>query len=175
MDREKKKEGPHVELARLSVESYVKEGAVPEFENVPDELLGRRAGVFVCLKKNGELRGCIGTIQPVGRNQAEEIRNNAISSATQDPRFPPVRREELDDLKYSVDVLEEPEDIPDISYLDPKVYGVIVRSGGCSGLLLPDLEGVDTAEDQVRIAMMKAGIRQGEPVRLQRFKVTRHD
>jgi AmmeMemoRadiSam system protein A len=129
----------------------------------------------VCLKKDGQLRGCIGTIQPATGSLAEEIRDNAISSATRDPRFEPVSRAELDQLTYSVDVLGEPEDIPDMSYLDPKVYGVIVRSRARSGLLLPDLEGVDTAEEQVRIATMKAGIGPGEPVELQRFKVTRHE
>ncbi|MDD5448341.1 MAG: AMMECR1 family protein, partial [Actinomycetota bacterium] len=106
-------------------------------------------------------------------NIAEEIRNNAISSATRDPRFLPVQEEELASLEYSVDVLGEPEDIPDMSYLDPKKYGVIVRSGSRVGLLLPDLEGVDTAEEQVRIAMAKAGIMPGEPVKLQRFTVER--
>ena len=165
----------HAKLARRVVEAYVKGEPGPDLSDAPEALKSRRAGVFVCLKKAGELRGCIGTIQPVSTNVAEEIRNNAISSATKDPRFFPVSPEELDSLTYSVDVLEEPEDVPDISYLDPKVYGVIVRSGMKSGLLLPDLEGVDTAEDQVRIAGMKAGIRAGEPVKLQRFKVTRHD
>jgi len=169
------KDSEHARLARRVVESYVKDGRVPDVSEVPPELKEKRAGVFVCLKSEGELRGCIGTIQPVEDNIAEEIRNNAISSATRDPRFPPVRPSELDALTYSVDVLGDPEEIPDMSYLDPSEYGVIVRSGGRSGLLLPDLEGIDTAEEQVRIAMMKAGISPGEPVKLQRFKVTRHE
>ena len=172
----KEPESPHARLAKMVVESYVGQGKVPDVNDAEAELGGIRAGVFVCLKKSGDLRGCIGTIEPTARNIAEEIRNNAISAAIRDPRFPPVGLEELAKLTYSVDVLEEPEDIPDMSYLDPKVYGVIVRSnGGRSGLLLPDLEGVDTAEEQVRITMMKAGIRPGETVELQRFKVTRHD
>ena len=165
----------HANLAKKVVESFVRGEGVPGVEGAPEELTDRRAGVFVCLKKDGELRGCIGTIQPAASNIAEEIRNNAISSATQDPRFPPVALDELDSLSYSVDVLGDPEDIADMSYLDPKVYGVIVRSGMRSGLLLPDLEGLDTPEEQVRIAAMKAGIRPSEPVKLQRFKVTRHD
>jgi MEMO1 family protein len=170
-----KEQSPHAELAKKAVESFVREGKIADVAGSPGELNDRRAGAFVCLKYNGELRGCIGTILPTADNLAEEIRNNAISSATRDPRFPPVGPGELEKLSYSVDVLEEPEDIPDISYLDPKVYGVIVRSGSRSGLLLPDLEGVDTAEEQVRIAMMKACISSGDPVKLQRFRVTRHE
>lgn len=162
-------------LARRAVEAYVRRGGTPDAGEAPAELQDRRAGAFVCLKKNGELRGCIGTIKPATTNLAEEIALNAISSATRDARFPPVTPAELADISYSVDVLEEPEDIGDMTCLDPRTYGVIVRSGGRSGLLLPDLEGVDTAEEQVRIARMKAGIGPREPVMLQRFKVTRHE
>jgi AmmeMemoRadiSam system protein A len=162
-------------LARRVVESYVRGGEIPDLDEAPYELKSRRAGVFVCLKQEGELRGCIGTIEPVRENIAAEIAANAVSSAIGDPRFPPVSPSELTGLSYSVDVLGEPEDIPDMSMLDPREYGVIVRSGSRSGLLLPDLEGVDTASDQVRIARMKAGIGPDEPVRLQRFKVTRHE
>ncbi|MBU4194065.1 MAG: AmmeMemoRadiSam system protein A [Actinomycetia bacterium] len=170
----KEQESPYVEFARRVVESYVREGSTPPASEAPVELQGKKAGVFVSLKKRGALRGCIGTIHPLADNVAEEIRSNAVSSATTDSRFPPVTAEELDDLEYSVDVLEEAEDIEDIGELDPSVYGVIVRSGGRSGLLLPDLEGVDTPEEQVRISMMKAGIRPDEPVSLQRFKVSRY-
>lgn len=168
------KENPYVEIARRAVESYVKEGKEIDVEDAPGVLREKKAGAFVCLKIDGELRGCIGTIMPVKENLAEEIRNNAISSATTDPRFIPVKPKELDKLQYSVDVLEPPEDIGDASCLDPKVYGVIVRSGVRTGLLLPDLEGVNTPEEQLRIASTKAGIRAGEPISLQRFKVTRH-
>jgi len=168
-------ESEHAKLARKSVESYVKGEGRADISDASEELRGRKAGVFVCLKKEGELRGCIGTIQPAANNIAEEIRDNAVSSATSDFRFPPVGPDELASLTYSVDVLEEPEDIDGMDKLDPATYGVIVRSGGRAGLLLPDLEGVDTAEEQVRIATMKAGIRPTESVRLQRFKVTRHD
>ena len=165
---------PHAELARKTVEAYVTGKPLPDCEEQPPRLKERRAGTFVSIKKRGELRGCIGTIEPTQPNLAEEIKRNAISSATRDPRFPPVKPEELDDLEFSVDVLEEAEEISDISMLDPSVYGVIVSSGGRSGLLLPDLEGIDTAEEQVRIARMKAGIMPGEPLSLKRFKVTRH-
>ena len=169
-------ESPHARLAKMVVESYVGQGKVFDVSDAPLELEGSRAGAFVCIKKDGELRGCIGTIEPAAGNIAEEIRNNSISAAMRDPRFPPVAPDELTKLTYSVDVLGEPEDVPDISYLDPKVYGVIVSaSGGRSGLLLPDLEGVETAEEQVRIAMMKAGIRPGEHADLRRFIVSRYD
>jgi len=171
----KEPETEHAKLARKVVESYIRGEGVPDVCDAPEELKGKRAGVFVCLKKEGDLRGCIGTIQPASANVAEEITANAISSATSDFRFPPVGPDELDKISYSVDVLGEAEDIEDMSYLDPKVYGVIVRSGRRAGLLLPDLEGVDSAEEQVRIASMKAGISPGEPVALQRFKVTRHE
>lgn len=170
----KSENSDYVKLARGVIESYVKGDNLPGLEELPVELTGRRAGVFVSLKKNGELRGCIGTIEPTRPSIAEEITGNAISSATRDPRFPPVSVDELDELQYSVDVLEEPEEISDISFLNPVEYGVIVRSGNRSGLLLPDLDGVDTPEDQVSIAKMKAGISPAEPVQLLRFKVTRY-
>ncbi|MBN1289905.1 MAG: AmmeMemoRadiSam system protein A [Actinobacteria bacterium] len=161
-------------LARKVIESYVRGNGIPSIEDTSEELTARKAGVFVSLKKQGELRGCIGTIEPATASIAEEIAGNAVSSATRDPRFPPVSPEELDDLEYSVDILEEPEEISDISFLDPQEYGVIVRSGRRSGLLLPDLEGVDTPENQVAIARMKARISPSEPVQLYRFKVTRY-
>ncbi|MDP3012629.1 MAG: AMMECR1 domain-containing protein, partial [Candidatus Subteraquimicrobiales bacterium] len=119
------------------------------------------------------LRGCVGTTSPIRENLAEEIVFNAISSATKDPRFPPVDDLELPLLDYTVDILEEPEPIPDESYLDPKKYGVIVESGYKSGLLLPDLEGVDTVKHQVSIAKQKAGIYPDESTKLYRFKVRR--
>ncbi len=174
MGVEKEPASPHARLARKVVEAFVRGEDPAGTGDLPEELRGR-AGVFVCLKSGGVLRGCIGTISPCTPSIAEEIRANAISSASRDFRFPPVTESELEGLSYSVDVLGEPEDIPDISFLDPSRYGVIVRSGSRTGLLLPDLEGVDTPEEQVRIAMLKAGIRHGEPLRLQRFKVTRHE
>jgi len=137
-------------------------------------MLQRKAGVFVSLKKHGSLRGCIGTISPVTKNIAMEIIRNAVSAGVEDPRFPPVREDELDELVYSVDVLGEPEPVADYSELDVKRYGVIVSSGRKRGLLLPDLEGVDTVEKQVEIARKKAGIYNNEKISLQRFEVVRH-
>lgn len=168
-------EDPYVALARLTLETYIRTGkriSVPG--GLPREMLEERAGVFVSLKKHGQLRGCIGTIAPTCSCVAEEIIQNAISAGTEDPRFMPVRESELDDLVYSVDVLGKPEPIKDTSELDVIRYGVIVTSGFRRGLLLPNLEGVDTVEQQVEIAMQKAGIRKGEPYTLERFEVVRH-
>jgi AmmeMemoRadiSam system protein A len=128
----------------------------------------------VTIKKHGELRGCIGTISPVTNSIAEEICRNAVSSCAGDPRFDPVRPEELPDLQYSVDVLSPPENISSPDMLDVKRYGVIVSRGARRGLLLPNLDGVDTVEQQIDIAMKKAGIRPGEDYKLQRFEVIRH-
>ncbi len=133
-----------------------------------------RAGVFVSIHKHGELRGCIGTFEPTKDNVAEEIIGNAISSATRDPRFPPMAASELSDLEYSVDVLTPPEPIENKDQLDPKKYGVIVEAGFTRGLLLPDLEGVDAVDHQIDICRQKAGIAPGEPVKLYRFEVKRY-
>lgn len=168
-------EDPYVKLARLSLETYVRTGIYAELpENLPEEMLNRRAGVFVSLKKYGQLRGCIGTISPVTGCIAEEIIRNAVSAGTEDPRFSPVTERELGELVYSVDVLAEPEPIESMDELDPKKYGVIVTSGRRRGLLLPNLEGIDTPEQQVSIALQKAGIRPDEPYTMQRFEVVRH-
>jgi len=134
-----------------------------------------RAGTFVSLHDSqGNLRGCIGTIEPRQPTVAQEVIQNAISAATRDPRFLPVQPEELEGLDVKVDVLTEPEPIDSMDQLDPKRYGVIVESDWRRGLLLPDLEGVDTVEYQVDIAMRKAGIRPGEPMQLYRFEVIRY-
>ncbi len=166
---------PVVMLAKRAIEEYVKYGRVIE---PPDELtpeMKQRAGVFVSLKKQGQLRGCIGTFLPTTDNVAREIIKNAIAAATQDPRFPPVSEDELDEIQYSVDILSEPEKVKDLSELDPKRYGVIVSKGFRKGLLLPDLEGVDTVQKQLEIAMYKAGIMPDEPdVEIYRFTVTRY-
>lgn len=133
-----------------------------------------KAGVFVSLKKHGELRGCIGTFEPAQPNVAEEVIACAVSSATRDPRFLPVAPEELPYLEYSVDVLTRPEPVKDKSRLDPKKHGLIVECGARRGLLLPDLEGVDTVEQQVEICCRKGGIDPGEPVKLYCFQVKRY-
>ena len=163
---------PVVELAKKTVESYIREGKTPKPRELTPEMR-ERAGVFVSLHKHGQLRGCIGTFEPAKDNVAEEIIANAISSSTGDPRFPPVTASELDDLEYSVDILTKPEPVADISQLDHKKYGVIVESGWKKGLLLPDLEGVDSGEEQIAICRLKAGISAGEPVKLYRFQVRR--
>ena len=163
---------PVVKLAKKTVESYVRGGKTPEPQELTAEMK-ERAGVFVSLHKHGELRGCIGTFEPTKDNVAEEIIANAVSSSTRDPRFPPVVASELEDLEYSVDILTEPEPVTDISQLDHRRHGVIVESGSKKGLLLPDLEGVDSVEEQIVICRLKAGISVGEPVRLYRFQVRR--
>ncbi len=174
--RERQKlEDPYVHLARYSLETFVESGMNAKLpEGLPEEMLSRRAGVFVSLKKHGSLRGCIGTISPVTGNIAEEILRNAVSAGDEDPRFPPVTREELEELVYSVDVLSPAEPIKSMSELDVKRYGVIVSSGRKRGLLLPNLEGVNTIEQQVEIAKKKAGIYDNEKVSLERFEVVRH-
>jgi len=165
---------PLVRLAKQAVEIYIKEGIVIE---PPDELapeMKEKSGVFVCIKKQGELRGCIGTFLPVCENVAVETIKNAICAGTQDPRFPSVSLEELADLVYSVDVLSQPEEVNNIEELNPERYGVIVSKGNRKGLLLPDLDGVDTVEEQLRIAKMKAGIFQNEEAKIFRFEVKRY-
>ena len=165
---------PLVKLAKKTVETYVKEGKIPK---PPDELtpeMKEKAGAFVSIHQFGELRGCIGTFEPCKENVAEEIINNAISSATRDPRFPPVAPDELEHLTYSVDVLTKPKPIADKSQLDPKKYGVIVECGFRRGLLLPDLDGVDSVDYQIDICCQKAGIAPGEPLQLYCFEVKRY-
>lgn len=162
-----------VQWARKSLEAFVESGQRLQLPQPLPEEMNYTAAAFVSLKKDGQLRGCIGTLQPVRANLAMEIQENAISAGSQDYRFSPVQEEELPDLVYSVDVLSQPEPIDSISQLDPKRYGVIVGHGGRSGVLLPDLEGIDTPEQQVEIAMQKAGIRAGIKVDLERFEVRR--
>ena len=168
-------EDPYVRLARKTVEMYVREGRTPEVPaEAPAEMLRKRAGVFVSIHKDGLLRGCIGTFLPTRENIAKEIISNAVSASTRDPRFDPVRPEELDWLEISVDVLSAPERIGSTAELDVKKYGVIVSSGSRRGLLLPDLDGVDTVEEQVDIARRKGGIPEGALLELERFEVVRH-
>lgn len=168
-------EDEYVRLARASVEHYVRTGRHLEMpEGLPDDMTRRRAGVFVSLHEDGRLRGCIGTIAPVTPCVAREIIDNGVSASSRDPRFNPVEPEELDKLVYSVDVLEPPEKISSPSQLDVKKYGVIVTKGGRRGLLLPNLDGVNSVDEQIAIAKQKAGIAQREEVELERFEVTRH-
>ena len=142
-------------------------------EDAPEHLLyALRAACFVTLKKRGELRGCVGTLAPVEISLGREIARNAASSAFADPRFSPVVAEEFEALEFSVDVLS-PSEVCSFEDLDPLRYGVIVRSGRRRGVLLPDLQGVETADVQVRIAQQKAGIQRGEYCEYERFRVTR--
>lgn len=166
---------PYVELAKRAIEGYVKNRIILTCpEEIPQEMK-KKAGVFICLKKHGELRGCIGTFLPCEENIYKEIIKNSIAAATEDPRFSPIEEDELNEIEYSVDVLSEPEKIKDISELNPKKYGVIIVKGHKKGLLLPDLEGVNTVDEQLRIAKMKAGIDQlDKDIEIYRFTVDRY-
>ncbi len=172
----KASEDPWVRLARLSLETFVKTGERLERlpDDLPAEMTEQAAGAFVSLHAHGQLRGCIGTTGPTTESVAWEIVQNAVSACSRDPRFPPVTVSELDILEYSVDVLGQPEPISSPAELDVKKYGVIVSCGGRRGLLLPDLEGVDTVEQQIDIARQKGGISSREKYTLGRFEVVRH-
>jgi AmmeMemoRadiSam system protein A len=167
---------PLVKLAKDTVELYIRKRKIIEAhdDEFPHEFR-ERAGVFICLKIRGNLRGCIGTFQPTEPSIVHETVRNAISAATCDPRFECVRADELDQIEYTVDVLTPPEKVAGKGDLDPRRYGVIVQAGARRGLLLPDLEGVDTVDYQISIAMQKAGIPRGTPVELSRFEVRRYE
>ena len=168
-------EDPYVRLARETVETWVLERKTPDVpEWVTAEMKQDRAGVFVSIHKDGKLRGCIGTFLPTRENIAREIISNAVSASTRDPRFDPIGAEELKWLEINVDVLSVPEKISSKEELDVRKYGVIVSSGSRRGLLLPDLDGVDTVDEQVDIARRKGGIREKDPITLERFEVVRH-
>jgi len=162
-----------VRWARLVLENYIQNSKIPPLPPEMDELRGQKAGAFVSLKKYGQLRGCIGTTSAVYGDLAQEIAHNAISAGTRDPRFSPVTAAELQDIIYSVDVLSEAEPCRRED-LDPKKYGVIVSKGSRRGLLLPDLEGVNTIEEQLNIALSKAGINPREEYKIERFEVIRY-
>jgi len=164
---------PLVQLAKKAVESYVKNHELVRVQELSPEMRAE-AGVFVSLKRHGQLRGCIGTSEPIQSNVAEEIIQNAISAAVRDPRFDPVRPDELADLEYSVDVLTHPEPVKSKAELDPKKYGLIVQCGYRRGLLLPDLAGVKDVQTQIDICLQKGGISSAEPLKLFRFKVNRY-
>jgi len=184
---------PLVSLAKLSVENYVREGKIiSSAEDLPEEFLSRKAGTFVTIKKNGELRGCIGTYLPTKENITEETIHNAIAAAAEDYRFGPIREEELPHLSYTVYILGEPELVKGIKELDPKKYGIIVKTipikgptgidvvfnghfVAKTGLLLPDLEEVDIIEKQISIACQKGGIDPTrEKILIYRFTVEKY-
>lgn len=180
-DKACSKEDPYVALARSNIECYIRTGKPLVLDkelqdSLPEEMLTDKAGVFVSIHKQGELRGCIGTIAPTTQNIAQEIIQNGISASTRDPRFPPIQEYELASLEMSVDVLKPAEPISSPDELDPERYGVIVSKGFRRGLLLPNLEGVHTVEEQLAIAKQKAGIRVNDKhVKLERFEVIRHE
>lgn len=161
-------------LARKAIEEYIVLGKEVTFEEkeIP-EILKEKAGVFVTLKKNNKLRACMGTFRAVQENAAAEIISNAMTAAEDDPRFPELKKEELKDIVISVDILSKAEKISKKSELDPKKYGILVKGGHQTGLLLPDLEGVDTVENQIKIAKRKAGLEEESEVEIYRFKVSR--
>ena len=165
------------DLARKVLETFFTEGEgrareeAVRLSDLPE--MAERAGCFVSLKKKGDLRGCIGTILPRKASLAEEIAENSLAAAFEDPRFPPVQQGELDDISISADIVSVPEAVPDGTLLDPKKYGVIVEKGGARGVLLPDLEGVDTVEAQLSIAARKAGIGDWRTAAVRKFSVRR--
>lgn len=185
MVQQKHQADPYVQLARKTIEEYIRTGSIIELpKDLPQEMYETQAGVFVSIKiKDGKrggsgqtarLRGCIGTIAAVQPCVAEAIIQNAVSASTLDPRFSPITETELDQLIISVDVLGSMEKINTPDQLDVRRYGVVVTKGYRRGLLLPNLEGVDTVQDQVAIAKQKAGIGEGESAELERFEVVRH-
>lgn len=168
-------ESAPVALARASLYNFLDKGTILSVpDHLVDELQGR-AGAFVSLKKQARLRGCIGTFSPTRDSVASEIIYNAISAGTADPRFEPVELGELSEITISVDILEAPQGVNSVDDLDPQRYGIIVRRGNRSGLLLPMLEGVDTVDEQLSIAMQKAGIGADEEIELYRFTVVRYN
>jgi len=175
LDYKRANEDEFVRLARESLEYYIqKKRPLPLPNGLNSELMNKRAGTFVSLHIDGNLRGCIGTLGPTTPSIAEEIIQNAISAGTSDYRFNPVRSDELDRIDYSVDVLLPSERVESINQLDVKKYGLIVKSGRKSGLLLPNIEGVDNVIDQIEIAKRKAGIDEDEDFIMERFQVIRH-
>lgn len=164
----------YVKLARQSIEYYFENNKILRLEKIPKEL-EKRAGVFVSLHhKDHSLRGCIGTFLPTKNNLGAEIINNALAAAFEDPRFPPLQKSELKNTEINVDILSAPRPARNREELDPKKYGVIVSLGFRKGLLLPDLEGVDTVEEQLAIACQKAGIAPNENYQIEKFEVQRY-
>ncbi|EFC91657.1 AMMECR1 domain protein [Dethiosulfovibrio peptidovorans DSM 11002] len=164
---------PAVRLARSTLE-YFLDGKNRQTDETTNKELSLPRACFVSLKKRGQLRGCIGTLSPVRASLAKEIESNAIAAATSDPRFPPVTSKELKEITISVDILSEPERVTDKEQLNPRIYGVIVSKGSRRGVLLPDLEGVDSIDDQLSIAVAKAGLAYTDDLEIERFTVERH-
>lgn len=168
---------PLVKLAAEAITTFLSDQRVIEppitlFIEMPDAQVP--AGVFVCLKRQGELRGCVGTTEPVQTTLAKEVIENAIGSATRDPRFPPVERSELHELEISVDVLGPSAPVLDLSELDHRRYGIILRSGFRHSVLLPDIEGINSVDEQMDIARKKACLGANDPVEIRRFEVKRY-
>ena len=175
LKKRKERESEPVKLARAAAEEYLRSGkemAVPK--DTSSFLTENRGGVFVCFKQDGHLRGCIGTTAPTCPGLAMEIIANAGAAAAKDPRFSPIRPEETDEMTITVDILNEPEEIRDVSELDSQKYGIIVENRGKTAVLLPDLEGIDTVEEQIRAAREKAGIHPWHKLKIKRFTVTRY-
>lgn len=165
----------YVNLARQALETYIRNGeTISPMSGLPREMLEQKAGVFVLIKNRDQLRGCIGTVRPTRENIAQEIIQNAISAGTKDPRFYPIKQDELGNLSYSVDILREYEAVESVKELDINKYGVLVTSQDRLGLILPGLEGVETVEQQVYMALERAGIMPFEPYNVYRFKVERY-
>lgn len=167
----------YILLAKEAVEKYLQQRKIMALpENLPAEFLNRRAGIFVTIFKDKELRGCIGTYLPVRDNIAQETVYNAIAAATEDFRFLPIQTDELPYLNYAVSILSEPIPIKDTSKLNPKKFGIIVKTGAKTGLLLPDLPGIETLEKQISIACQKAGIDpQTEKISIYKFAVEKYE
>lgn len=167
-------ESRFVSLARNAITHYLNDTEIIFDDRLTHEMLDVKAGTFVSIKKNGALRGCMGTIGATEENIALEIVANAIKAAFEDPRFPPIELDDLKDIQISVDVLQQPEVIEDASQLDPKKYGIIVTSNDKRGVLLPDLQSIDTVDEQIRIACQKGSIKPTDKVTIERFEVSRY-
>lgn len=163
-----------LDLAKRAIESFIKNGVTLQTDTeIPLELSDKSSGVFVTIKEGKNLRGCIGTVLESAGYMKDDIVKNAIAAATKDPRFPPVTISELSSLSYSVDVLKKPFKAENISALNPKKYGVMVRKGSRQGLLLPDIDGVNTVYDQLNVACLKAGISLYDNPEVYAFEVIR--
>ena len=170
---------PYISLAKSAVETYInKKEVIKVPDGLPEEMTSKKAGTFVTIKKNGDLKGCIGTYLPTKESVAEEIIQNAITVATEDYRFEPVQEQELPYLAYSVYILEKPELVKDVKELNPKKYGIIIKTLNHplkSALLLPDLDGIDTVEQQISVTCQKGGIDSSkEKTIIYKFKVKEH-